>query len=184
MLHLSALDDFLRYSPQSGFKGYPPGVDVEDIVAHLDHLMEMIKTYSGYELVLTPAPLPFYFVTYDITRASRDELITIFFRHAAPGYFDAVSGFGVYDQAFGKTILRNVVSWIMKDPSSIREKEQVLEVLEAVKKRVLARDFLPYTAEEHVLERIQTPAENRRYLSFGGASMPEEAKTGLRRRSL
>ena len=137
VLHEEAIWDLIRTDKDGNFLMYPTGVEIQDIAEHLSHLVYRLKTFSGYELILTKAWLPFYVVTYDIKSDSNPECFTTFyqrFNHLIAGQSSCLA---VSDPLINSSISSNIIEWILTHPSTIREKGKVVSVLEQVRSFLL-----------------------------------------------
>ncbi len=115
------------------FSMYPPNVVQKHIDDHFYSIMEMVKKYETYELVLTDAPLPFLLSTFEIIGDSKHECYTIFFQQLIKEHDPDVNCFTINDKEVMTQVISNLVGWILRHPTTERNKDKVfLELKEAL----------------------------------------------------
>ena len=135
ILQRQVLWDLVRRVPgtQLSRSGYPPDFSTADIIEHLEHLISLLRTMSGYELILTDAFFPFYINALEIARPGGVERLVLFFQQAEHDNIREVSVFGVRDDAVFFSSHERVIQWVLSHPTTKRKRHQVIEELEGIR---------------------------------------------------
>ena len=130
ILPRSSLRDMTTHS-NGHFKLYgqvPPDM----VELHILQLIQQVKQFSGYELMLTSAPLPFLLSTFEISSASnRIESFTVLFRQLIREHDADVDCIAICDAKITSSIVQHVFSKVGQHPTSESDSQKVLEELES-----------------------------------------------------
>lgn len=134
ILNRTTLKQMVQFDPTGNkFSMYAPNVVQKHIEDHFSSIMEMVKNYETYELVLTDAPLPFLLSTFEIIGDSKHECYTIFFQQLIREHDPDVNCFTINDKEVMAQVISNLVGWILRHPTTERSKDKVfLELKEAL----------------------------------------------------
>lgn len=132
VLHEGTIWDLIRRSESRGFKLYPSNVTADDIASHLVNLISILRQYENYHLYITKMVVPFVVVTYDIKSNLVPECFTVFFQAFNSAAERDLGCFALHDRAVYQSISEHIVRWILHHPSTIRNRDEVIALLERV----------------------------------------------------
>jgi hypothetical protein len=138
ILNRSTLDQLITRIPGKGF-GLYAGVTPEDVLAHVDYLIQICLERRGYNLVLTDAPFPFYLTLWKLGDGSNAEHFLLFFQKSLQQEL-TTSCFALKNESVFLNIQQNVVNWILQHPTTVRERSAVADELHALRSQFLASD--------------------------------------------
>lgn len=153
VLHEGTVWDLIRRSDRGGFKLYPSTVTSEDIASHIDNLISILRQYENYHLYITKMVVPFVVVTYDIKSGLVPECFTVFFQAFNSAAERDLGCFALHDRAAYQSISEHIVRWISQHPSTIRNRQEVIGVLDQVLRHLQSHGPLgPTDPIPHALE--------------------------------
>jgi hypothetical protein len=132
VLHEGTIWDLIRRSEYGGFKLYPSTISGHDIASHIENLMSILRQYENYHLYITKMVVPFVVVTYDIKSSLVPECFTVFFQAFNSAAERDLGCFALYDRAVYQSISEHIVRWISQHPSTIRSRQEVIDLLARV----------------------------------------------------
>jgi hypothetical protein len=132
VLNESTIWDLIRESEHGGFTMYPDSVTKEDIAAHIANLIEILRRFDNYHFYITKVVVPFVVVTYDIQSGTPAESFTVFFQASQSAAQRDLGCFALYDRAVFQSLSEHIVRWILTHPSTIRDRGEVISLLERV----------------------------------------------------
>jgi hypothetical protein len=132
VLHEGTIWDLIRHTDSGTFKLYPSTITSQDIASHIENLISILRQYENYHLYITKMVVPFVVVTYDITSSLVPECFTVFFQAFNSAAERDLGCFALYDRAAYQSISEHIVRWILHHPSTTRNRNEVIALLEQV----------------------------------------------------
>ena len=129
--------------PGKGFMYYPTGAGLEDVIAHLDEMIFMLRSFACYELAITDAFLPFHLSTFELTKPEEIERFTLFFQKGGTEDIKQVNTFALKDDAVFFSTQDKIVNWVLSHPTTMRRKENVINEITAVRESLLSKSESP-----------------------------------------
>lgn len=142
-LQRSVLWDLIRVLPSGEFVSYPAPINRDDIVEHLETIIETIRRFPNYELVITQAPSPFTLVSFALHSAAIPEYFTLLYQHYSRECLYDIGAFALSDCNVHSAITARVFDWALESPTTIRSRDQVLHELVSIKNYFLENGPLP-----------------------------------------
>lgn len=132
VLHEGTIWDLIRRSENDGFKLYPRNITEQDIASHIANLIDILNHYEQYHLYITKMIIPFVVVTYDIRSHVPSEAFTVFFQSSGSASQRDLGCFALYDHAVYQSISKHIVQWLVSHPSTLRDRGDVVGLLQRV----------------------------------------------------
>lgn len=129
VLNRRTLRRMITYTNNRKFLYYPPQVTQEHVELHLMELIRMVSEYKRYRLILTDKPMPFLLGLFDIYYAAEPECYTIFFKQMVAEHDPDINAFVINDRGVFKSVMNDVIGWIMADPKTLKDEREVVEEL-------------------------------------------------------
>ena len=143
ILRRDALWDLIRYVPNLGFLAYRNSIVQEDVIEHLDLMIENLKRFRNYDLILTEAHFPFTLVSFAVHSSAIPEYFTLLYQHYSRENLYDVSAFIVSDCHVHQGVSARVIDWVLKHPTTVRERGAVLEELGQIRDHLVTHGPLP-----------------------------------------
>lgn len=153
VLHEGTIWDLIRQTDNGTFKLYASSITSQDIASHIENLISILRQYENYHLYVTKMVVPFVVVTYDIKSSLVPECFTVFFQSFNSAVERDLGCFALYDRAAYQSISEHIVRWISQHPSTIRNRHEVIGLLEQVMRHLRTHgplgptDLIPQTVE-------------------------------------
>jgi hypothetical protein len=129
ILNRRTLRQMITTGKNGKFFFYPATVTQTHIEAHLSELMRWVADYHSYRLILTDCPMPFLLALFEIHYAADPECYTVFFKQLIAEHDPDINAFVVNDHSILQNVKRDIVDWIMSDPSTLSNREAVINEL-------------------------------------------------------
>lgn len=133
----------LNYCPEQKFYSYRcSDITIDDVERHLDHLLELVDSANGYQLVFSEVNVPIYFATFEVIQPQAIESWTVMTADQSQAEHFKPSSFVIRDVSFLRGLKNSVFDMVWRDSSTIADRRDV--VAELLKIKQYLRDNGPF----------------------------------------
>ena len=130
VLSLATINNITQRDAQGNFKFYPKNVTALDVIDHIKNLISILETYKNYNLYLSEIQVPFVLVNYEIQSGAVPENYLVFFQSNEDFSKKDMGCMVMSDPLAWRGVQENVVNWIKQHPSTVKERNDVIAVLQ------------------------------------------------------
>jgi hypothetical protein len=137
--------NLIRVDERDKFIMYPPQITAPLVLDHLDNLIYILTSFKNYQFYVTDADIPFALVTYEIASSLIPEYFAVFFQSFATARERDLGCFVLRDPHVFQGITEHIVRWIISHGSTIRERDEVISFVSAIRNHLATKG--PLTPE-------------------------------------